>query len=514
MRSRTMAGAVGLSWVVVGSAWAQTQFNVILNQNQAVGGSAVDLTQADNLQVVAGNNGQVGLLGADTEGNQLVLYYNGTSWSSVASGQSAVAGDSVDEFANLAISGNAADGSGTRLTFLGINTDNSDAGVFQYDAGSAGPQEVAFDQKNGLTIPEFYGNAEGFMPISVDQAGNVVFEPSNAAGDTLLVVGNSTALPIQTTVFTSDPSSDGGVGSQTVSQRNPLALSTDATGATTFGVVNSPANNGNSEFVATFSGGTATPISATALNDVLLLAAQKNTATGVNAALYEAHDPVLTNVYNVILYDNGTTHTLESINNNTVSGGEDTGEITTAGQMTYYIPTSGGGALEYYKLSTDTYTPTQIAAVGAGVADPFAGGSYVIKSLPTNLQTPMINNSGLVVFDATVGLSGDPSSSFQALLDWNGAGSPTVVLYAGENIPGLGNIDPDGIFINEFFNQADTFKDSLNDQDYLNVIASFDNGNSLDVLQTDLAPVPEPTALVMLPIAAGLLMRRRRQRAL
>jgi hypothetical protein len=510
MRSWMMAGAVGLSLVVVAAASAQTQFNVILSQSQVVGSSPVDLTQATDLQVVAGTGGQVGLLGADNEGNQTVLYYDGSAWTSVIQTGDSVSGNTVQQFANLALSGNAADGSGTRLTFLGINSDNNDAGVFQYDVGGAGVQEVAFDGKNGLTIPSSYGTTEGFMPIAVDQAGNVAFEPLNASGDTLVDVGNISSMPVVTTAFTSDSNSDGSVGSKAVFGSAPLGISTDATGATTFGVINSPASNTHSQFIATFSGGTATVISGAALNDVMLLAAQQNASAGVNAALYEAQDPSLSNIDNVILYNNGTNHILQSINTNTATGGEDTGEMTIGGKMTYYVPTSAGGALEYYDVASNTYTPTQVAAVGSGVSDPFVGGSYVIKSLPTLLQSPMINNNGLVVFDATIGLSGDPSSSFQALLDWTGSGSPTVLLYAGENIAGQGNIDPDGIIINGLFNQADVFKDSLNDQGYLNVVASFDDGTDLAVLQT---AVPEPTTLAMLPIVGALLLRRRNRAA-
>ena len=122
----------------------------------------------------------------------------------------------------------------------------------------------------------------------------------------------------------------------------------------------------------------------------------------------------------------------------------------------------------------------------------------------------MINQSGLIVFDAEIGLAGNNDSAFQAMLDWTGSGSPTVLLYAGETIAGYGPIDPDGIYVNGLTNQDDVFKDSLNDQGYLNVMASIGDGTSIAVLQTDLSAVPEPTALAMLPIGGAVLLRRRR----
>jgi hypothetical protein len=505
-----VAGSAGLSLFVVGSAWAQAQFNVILNQGQTVGGDAVNLGNADYLQVVAGTGGQVGVLGADNDQNQLVLYYDGSNWSTVAASQSSVAGDSVQQFANLAISGNTAGGSGTRLTFLGLNTNNSDGGVFQYDAGSS-VQEVAFDGKNGLTIPISYGSAEGFMPITVDQAGNVAFEPFNSSGNLQVVGGNSTSSPVQTVEYTSpNNESASSAGSSSLYNGFPLGISTDATGSTTFGEVLSPADDNNSGTIDTFSGGTATNISGSELSGLLLMAAQQNTSAAVNAALYEAQDPTNSNDENIYLYNNGSNHLLQQYTFADVSGGQDTAEMTTSGKIAYYVPSSTGGALEYYNLSSGTYAPTQIASVGSTIADPFAGGDFVIKSLPYVLQSPMINNNGLVVFDATIGISGNSGSNFQALLDWTGSGNATVLLYAGENIAGYGAIDPGGIYINGLFNQADVFKNSLNDQGYLDVIASFDDGNSLELLQTQL--VPEPTAIALLPLAGAALMRRRKRR--
>ena len=332
----------------------QTQFNVILNQNQTVGGSTIDLTQGLDLQTVAGAGSQVGVLGSDNEGNQLVLYYNGTSWSTVMAAGDTAANDTstVDQFANLAISGNAADGSGTRLTFIGMNNDNSDAGVFQYDVGGAGVQEVAFDGENGLTIPESYGTAEGFMPLAVDQEGNVAFEPYNSSGNLLVMVGNSTSSPVRTTEFTSDPTSDGSAGSKALFQADPLGISTDATGATTFGVVSTPANNAVSQAVVTFSGGVATNISGTFANGVLLMAAQQNLAASVNAALFEANTSPTAS--EIVLNSNGVNHVMQTLDSNP-TGGQLTAEMTPGGQLAYFIPTAGG---ECSRITTSPPEPS------------------------------------------------------------------------------------------------------------------------------------------------------------
>jgi hypothetical protein len=514
-----LAGVGGLSAAV---ASASTQFTVILNQDQVVGGSEVDLTQAVNGQVVAGTNGQVGLIGSDSNGNPLVLYYDGTNWSTVMAGGDSVNGDTVEQFANLAISGNQSNGSGTRLTYVGINNDNSDAGVFQYDAGSAGPQEVAFDGENGgigtLTIPEYYsGDSEpgAFLPIEVDAAGNVVFDPYNSSGNVLLVVGNITATHVQTLAFTSNPTSDGSAGSYTVYQApDRLGISTDATGATTFALLNSPASSNNTSLYSV-TGGTPTNF-ASGSSANLLLAVQQDTATGVNAALFEGPDPnteTFPNTNDVILHDSSGNHLLQRAANNTAYGVPDAAEMTTGGNLAYYVPTNSGGALEYYSLSTNTYSPTQVAAVGTAVINPFTSGNYEITQLSETLAAPMVNNSGLVVFDALVAPTSDPSESFQALLDWNGTGSPTVLLYAGEDIAGYGDIDPDGIEINSLVDQSDVFKDSLSDQGYLTVMATFDDDSEEAVLQTQLASVPEPASLAMLPVAGAFLMRRRRRLA-
>jgi len=508
-----LAGVGSLSAAV---ASASTQFTVILNQDQTVGSSEIDLTQAIGAQVVAGTNGQVGLLGSDSDGNQLVLYYDGSNWSTVQTAGQSVGGNTAQQFANLAISGNMATGSGTRLTYEGINTNNSDAGVFQYDTGSAGPQQVAFDGQNGgigtLTIPSFYGNSEGFMPLEVDAAGNVVFQPFNSSGDGLLVVGNITGAQVQTLAYTSDNTSDSSVGSKSLwGGPNRLGISTDATGSTTYALMASPASSANTALYS-FTGGTATNISGS-FTDPLLLAAQQNTAASVNAAVFEATDPTNANNFDVVIHDTGGNHILQSIPSATATGARDTAEMTTGGNLAYYVPNSTGGALEYYNLSAGNYTPTQVAGIGSAVSNPFTSGSFVIKQLVDTLQAPMVNNNGLVVFDALIGISGNNASSFQALLDWNGSGSPTVLLYAGEDIAGYGPIDPDGIDINSLVDQSDVFKDSLNDQGYLNVIANFDDYSSVAVLQTQLS-VPEPTTLALaLPLAGAALMRRRRRLA-
>jgi hypothetical protein len=184
--------------------------------------------------------------------------------------------------------------------------------------------------------------------------------------------------------------------------------------------------------------------------------------------------------------------------------------MSTAGRVAALIPDADGGRAIYHD-GTPSGAVESIAEVGTSV-----GGGFSITSLSPYSAAPMINDNGVVVFDATI--ADGTNDPVNALIAWAPhLGGPFVVVKAGDtvdvdgtprivssvipNIPAPANI---------LGYDAEVLKDGLNEQNQLAFAILYMNGASAEfaVLRTEL---PEPNAILLAPLgAAGLLARRRK----
>jgi len=492
-----LAGVCGVCAAAMGSP--SLNFQTVIKQNDALPGGG---TFNGPFQIVVGDGGQVGMIAVDDSSNPLVLYANNGQLTSVAQ----VGGPlGLDGFSNLAISGNSSNG--TRLTYVAQNSSTGAAGIFQYDVGSSGVNEVAFNGHDNLSILVANDpSADNTLPMQVNAVGQVIFPAIDANNHSVIIVGDSTAPQRLTTLFTGSDSNSNAPNSYALAPvGSPLGISSD--GSSGFAVLNSPANGSGSATVYTVGGGT--PANFTGgIDGATLISAQQG--NGVNAALLLADHPSNSSLLDIVLHDSSGNHALGTFAKADAArlliGGE--GEMTTTGKVAFYLADANGGEVQYYDVGT--HAQTTVALTGTTVVDPSSPSThYTIDTIGAGVGTPMINNNSIVVFGATITDGG--AQRHEALLEWQpGDTNPIVLLQDGDTIAGLGTIDPDGIGTNPFSSEGDVFKNSLSNDNYLGVAVTYDDGNSA-VLLTQLSSVPEPTAVALLSLASlGLLNRRRR----
>jgi len=470
-------------------------FQVIVNSEQSYNALPNGFGGA---QMVVGEGGKVAMNAVDPSGiNPIIVYYSAGKLSTVADGT--IMGQSG--FESLSLSGNSS--GGTRLTFAGINSAQTGVGVFQYDVDSSSMNQLADDGLGGLSMPSSINGQN----LRVNAAGQVIFSAVGNDGSGSILVGDSSAATGHqlTTLFTSDTWTTSTPGSYNFAL-SQLAIS--ASGTTGLATLATPANTDNAA-IYTMSGGTPAYLCGTSQGfDVPgLLAAQQTGA--VNAVLFLGPDTNVAHQEDYVLHDSSGNHLLGSYDNTVPQHGGVGAEMTTTGKLAFFLANPNGDTLQYYDVTT--HSQTQIASTLTGdnaVVDPASPSAhYVISSFETH--APMINNNGIVIFDAEI--TGSTGTN-QALLEWQpGGGAPIILLQAGDVIPalvtepGTGVIDDDGMFIMT----GDIFADSLSDDNYLGVDVSYDGGNQAALL----VQLPEPTTLALLPVASLALLRRRQRTA-
>lgn len=192
-------------------------------------------------------------------------------------------------------------------------------------------------------------------------------------------------------------------------------------------------------------------------------------------------------------------------------------EMSASGNVAAYIPSGSGGSLVYMIDSPAASSPTTIAAVGDTIS-----GEYTITRLAlAGGSAPMVNDLGVVVFDAEI--EDSLGEKYAALLAWSeGSAGPTVILKSGDALEINGNMVSVAAFSDApipftpntpfpgLSSEADPLKDGLNDANQLAFGILYDSGGSLrqGLVMTQ---VPEPSGITVLTVAlCGLLSRRKR----
>jgi hypothetical protein len=514
--TRILAGMGALTAMTAAVAVAAPSFTTLIREGDSLPGhpgQIFDPVDGTIFQMVVSNGGVAAINNTDESDDSEILYYNGSSLSTVAltmpSSSETVNGHALDYFDNLALSN-----SGTRLSFVGVQQDTPSYGIFQQNIGSS-PQEIAFDGDNSLQLNNSSAVGGGSYPMQVNAAGEVVYAAQDNSNNNLVLTGGIGFTPA--TAFSPNAGYTAQSGSRLGIDTNGLAYdsiagpspsqdiavyslndtATNASGPYSYtgpfgGEVNPPEILG----VANGSGVTATVFSLLqgspgSYHTDLVLHDTTNPGSPVNAVLWNS---------NVGTY-----------------GDESTGELTANGQLAFFGQNQAQGTtLQYYNVASHTGLPTEIAAtvasgnVSLSTVKDSSNNSWRIEQLGDSLENPMINSLGTIVFDGTVSDNGGATDE-QALMDWqSGFSNPQIILMQGQAVPNDPGFTIDSIEVNSLVQESDPLKGALSDDNYLGAMVFYDDGNDASVLLTNLS-VPEPTALAMLPVAAGVLLYRRRR---
>jgi hypothetical protein len=506
-------------------------FTTVLNQGDAIGG--ID-PSVDNfggaVQIAVANDGSIGIIGQlQNSLNPIVILSQ--KFGSAFSSQSVIQGftdtsvsglsgpQNFSQFENLAISGGSVGPADLTFTVLNTAAPNA-AGLLQYTEGttngSGNPnvRNIAFNGQGyyfgqNTSTP---GGTFGPIEYQVNQNGDVLFLASpnsnttSSAPNVVLSHNNS-----NNTVFTST----GSLEVSTATGNNRIAIAPDTSGAVvldssgTNGVYNTPTGSTPHSLTA---GQTLIPGQANVLG--------YNNISGSNTALVLVAGS--NSSQNVILASPGGSQTLLNFTPPSSNANQLNGEISPTGKIALYVPgtnSPAGDVIDYFP-GAPVANPANVH-VGEPVADGSSSG-LIIQSLQnaSNDYVPMVNNNGLVVFDAEIGTS--PSDEMQALLSWIPGQTPTVLLAAGDQLPIGNDTDPSNLPIiadlqtNNAGFDSDYTRNTLNDSGEVAVgvdyyFASDPLTTYAAVLATQIpTSVPEPTALPLLSIAAARLLKRKR----
>ncbi len=462
----------------------------IITSSDNVPGTGTGFSFAN--QIVVGDGGSVALIAADTNDIESILYKASASLSDPLNSMDRIGAGSVatGEFDNLAVSGN--DLGGTRLTFA-YSDGGSNEGVFQQDVGF-GPQSIAF----GNNLPS---GAPNIVPLQVNAHGQVIFTDTDGSGHQQVLVGNGA---LGTSVLYNP-----GSGTPTVtSVGNRLGIFANGSGAAVL------TGTSNTDVYAV-GGGSASGINSTfhTPSTVANLLGVATVPSG-NGYLFLSSSSN-SGPFQFVFHDNSGSgnspkdYTLGASFTSGLSGAGPYGEMTPNGLAALYIPNSSGGSLNYYVASSHALTQI-VSMAGSPTAVDSAHNVYTINGLSDLLSAPMINDNGLIIFDATISGVG-PAASHQAILEWyQGLSAPIVLLQATDS-SGVGGDLIDGkaarfFSFNTFSTESDVYKDALSN-DYLGFQAIYSDGSS----GVFLLQLPEPGSIILLPLAGFALMMRRRR---
>jgi len=476
------------------------------------------LSYAGSAQVVLGENRQVGTI-SGTDLNFDIVTYNAALGNAnvvrVAVGDtydSETTPDTADgnpafnlaqPFTDLAVSGGSASPSRSLLTFVGSNDAASAFGVIQYDNAGATRQWV------------FYENAvptAAINPLSLNQGGTIssITHQVNAVGTTL--VGGEADVTV-------DAGDEQVLYSAYKSSPATLRVQSDA-GVTDF---NEPAfigyrpkraitSQGNAVFV-----GTDDASSERWIFDSSNLASPRIEPGDLNSGFAPSNVIAATPTRTLFLASDGTTEVLLSSANPLAplasydDAGSPTravGQMSQVGNIAAYVPDATGSSYERVIYSNGGAPVTLAATDGSGLL--LAGAIST-----SGVTVPSINNSGVVVFDATV-------AGVEGYWYWlPGMVAPLPIVQVGDDLvltlsDGPFMVDVQGIFYSGFDTNGDILKDGLSEDNnfafgIVYQLLEGDFGTGSAVLLTSI-PIPEPVGAVSLLVLGcmGVAARRRR----
>jgi hypothetical protein len=486
------------------------------------GGSLLGASQVIVDNVLAGGIFTDAIL---NNGDSVIIHSHGTVVPGVWSSQDIVDPGTVVAGVNGSITtiDNLALGSGvpanTRLFFAAANN-QSKYGVLQLDivSGQVTVSDVAFDGDGGpysFSGPNSVISPDGTISL-VNDGARVLFPANTTASSGVLVSGiassvspfftpsSSLALTGSTlrfgystapTALAELTASSGGTGVYVLSKSTPLKISGSL----------APAQSG-------------APMVMGYTNDAITAALMLGQGTGGGTT----QDVVLST-------NNGAPVPILAGGNTSITPGAGVsalGELSPQGKIALYVPDGSGDnadTIQYADATAATPRASIVAAVDTDSSAPaftkvaLSGGTalpIVGLQFGGSSWVPQINDVGAMIFNAEVF---DPSlgSDEQALLEWGPAragSSPIVLLETGTPVDLNGSPSPsllEGYELSGLVQQNDFYKNAIN-AGYVGLSINYQDGTNAVVITQLLPSVPEPSTLLLLPVASlGIMIRRR-----
>ena len=193
--------------------------------------------------------------------------------------------------------------------------------------------------------------------------------------------------------------------------------------------------------------------------------------------------------------------------------------MTPQNRIAFFDPgsASNSASLKYYDASHGVVTI--ISEQGGSVFDD-ANNQFTLKQLSIDDQkrtNPMVNDHGIVVFDAILNPTASPTTDVQAILEWDVDSQQLKIVIksdgGGEYSDDYGGGKVLGLAADVLTNQAgDVLKGSLSEDNRLSFVLAYTDSNDVEHFGIGMVQVPEPTTASAVGLAAaGLLLRRRRR---
>jgi hypothetical protein len=498
------------------------QFDTVYHSDSpmigAPGGAA--LTTVD--QVIVLEDGRVATIArfATTPLTTSAITLNATGDASVnvlaQEGQAmygAPAGPSFADFWNLS-------GANGRVTFVGESPSASGAyGLFRYDENEATPGQRIFFEGGSIAGRAATLNTSGGGTVpsyGVNASGDVVFgaKTTDAAQDQLLArwnVGDTApALLLDQNSPQSEFNSLTFPPSKVMTASGAAVFAADQAGSRRiFGLdSSSPAAQQRVADQVAVGGFDYMPFQVFAASG----------QAGSGATLFRAiKDPAGNPSDSVLLkLSSGSIVEVGSYDGSATGTMQLAAEMSDGGHVAVYVPDSADGKLLYMVDAPTTVGPTIVAGVG----DLLVGGYSIEKLALADGAAPMVNDNGVVVFDAEI-VDGD-GDHYAALIAWTESDGASIVLKSGDPIDVNGQSYTVASFndiSNPFTpnapfpvlsNEAGVLKDGLNNANQLAFGVQYFNGSeNLQAVLITQVPEPATTALLLIGLGGALLRRRR-----
>ena len=507
MRLTWMAAAVG-GLAAVASGQSNFSFQTVFDNTVDAGATTV----VGLRQVVLYDGGHVAALG-DVDGTEAAIIYSEPTdpgvWDSsvLVRENDALWTRPTDGFGlldNVAIT-SSAPGGGVRIHFASFST-GGDYGLFQYDYDDGAAATYGLidnDTVNGSETFKYDSPVNGSLAYQVNANGQMVLTGTAGGRE---VIARLSGLTLDELASGSDNIE------QFASQSNRRLITPGGNAVIVAQYDVPPTVDRNIDVFETGPGAPTSPLPESFFTGYAP-ATLRVLAANDTHVIFEAESGGSFGTF--LTTGSGSPTLLHTYNGNSLTLANDAA-LTGNGRVALYTPEPDTGldTLKYIDLSGSA-TPQVIASVGTVVQD------VQIVALGVSAQSPMINDNGVVVFDAFIVDEGDDigATARNALLAWAPNGDLMLIADEAQSIMIDGvPVAIDLLMLNNIAMPLDggIYKDGLNNQNQLAFGMTYHTDpedvegstRSIVVITT----VPEPAGVLVLGtlVTAGFGLRRRR----
>lgn len=492
MRATWLLGSTGSLLMVGGALASSFTLSPVVDDSSSIEGG---LTLQYVHQLVAGNGGMLVIHSIASDDHHILKSVGG-----VTTVLAAPSDDGYSEFREISISSDA-----NLITFEAANPSGNFA-LFQHSLGAGSPVRVDAAGTNTGTGESFSNNH-----YQVNAGGVVAYKYLTGPNQTF-----STAIGTNTlnTVSEGDPNNlkafnlgtmNVAYRRQVVTQNGSVVFYAETADTNAPGIYRMDSAGAVSQ--VSLSGISTVSSVQGASNDAVLYTTVTTPEAGptvhLNLKVGEASSIELTNY---IASDDARPQTIA---------------MTQQNRIAFYDPGSApsSASLKYYDADHNVVT---IAAEGLSTVTD-GDTQFTLKSLSIDdgkRTAPMVNDNGIVVFDAVLNPTESPDTDVHAYLAWD-TESESLKVIVKADLTGQYSDQLNGqtilaflpdVLVNDATFANDVLKDALSDDNWFAFTAVYLDESENEHVAVGMTYIPEPATASLILLGAGALLRRRRAR--